>query len=637
MGKLWYLFKVSFPGTCNKRTLPLLCLLVAVVASVLLQNFVLVYINSLIFSSVTCAPAPGSPKADYEAQARDQASNTTANGVAILMPPGTYANTCFDLRQFITMSAFVVLVAALTIFMVTTAQFLSNRFGLKFRKQLMSYIHRIYFRNNGFYKTTLVPDLDCPDSRITTELDMMTKVIFGGVNPVYNSIFVILVMQLVSIPLSCAAAIGVMGNFALISVVYGFIFVALVSCVSAPLGRLTGAAQVAESFFKHLHNRINGNSESIAFFRGGKVELARVDAAFDVTSGPQRSLIWVSALSNALQQLGGNGTSTSNLQLPVFLVALAVPLFQGQVPVYTGQNYFLLSQLLSSIANGLVLVVGTFPVISQAAGYVDRVYTLVKAVEDSHIAADDRPDWSSLRAKPAIHVQDHPARLGASTLAYSTPTGHQLQKGLSFDVDRHTRLVIQGPSGCGKSSLLRVLGGLWEGQSGGLHRPMAIPTGTFFMPQRPYMPIGNLRDLLVYPVDPAECEVDDSSLKDYLQRVSLGYLLDRYTLDTKDVWEEALSGGEQQRVAFVRLFYHRPVFAIMDEGTSALDVSVEKQCMQECVDQEIGLISVAHRPTVLPYHNALLRLDNSGGFALEDISQQAVGKGEACSPRLDSL
>ena len=151
---------------------------------------------------------------------------------------------------------------------------------------------------------------------------------------------------------------------------------------------------------------------------------------------------------------------------------------------------------------------------------------------------------------------------------------------LSFCVEKNKPLIIVGPSGAGKTSLLRILGGLWPVEKGSLKAPKTTGAGgVLFLPQRPYVSLTTLREQLVYPKSLENYAYEsDELLMELVRKVGLGYILKDYDLDTCGDWCDIFSGGEQQRIAFVRVLYHRPAFCIMDEATSALDEKLEDIC-----------------------------------------------------------
>ena len=205
-----------------------------------------------------------------------------------------------------------------------------------------------------------------------------------------------------------------------------------------------------------------------------------------------------------------------------------------------------------------------------------------------------------------------------------------------------------GPSGSGKSSVLRLICGLWPIQTGVVARPEAIGRGGLFViPQRPYLLAGTLRDQLLYPHTKESRHEDgaDRRLVQLLTELDLAHLLAcPGGLDAKEVWQDMLSVGEQQRIGFIRLLYHkcvaqfgrnaydcsrggdgggvsRPAYALMDESTSALDVALEAKCYGMCAQANITCISIGHRLTLLPYHDVALHLDGSGGYRLATLER----------------
>ncbi|CAB1097232.1 ABC [Ectocarpus sp. CCAP 1310/34] len=235
------------------------------------------------------------------------------------------------------------------------------------------------------------------------------------------------------------------------------------------------------------------------------------------------------------------------------------------------------------------------------------------------------------------------ARLTVEDVSVVTPTGGRvLMSGLSFSLGDSERLLIVGESGAGKSSLLRAIAGLWTTGSGKIVRP--TKEEMFFLPQRPYCTLGPLRDQITYPSSHGGAEAagedgdagavegtaekgsiaDDDELLDLLEKVDLGRLAvmmgsgDAHAgLGAVRDWSDMLSLGEQQRLAFARLLYNKPTLAILDESTSALDLANEER-MFALLDTLPGLsvVSVGHRPSLVPFHDTKLILA-SKGFKLE--------------------
>ena len=159
-----------------------------------------------------------------------------------------------------------------------------------------------------------------------------------------------------------------------------------------------------------------------------------------------------------------------------------------------------------------------------------------------------------------------------------TPNGDRLRNDLSFEVQQGMHLMISGPNGSGKSSIFRILAELWPAFGGSVERPAGRKI--MYIPQRVYLPPGTLRDQVIYPHTKnymmRKMRVGDNNLRVLLRKVHLEYLIEREGgFDVENDWNDVLSGGEKQRISLARMLYHKPVFAVLDDSTSAVSVDVE--------------------------------------------------------------
>jgi len=196
-----------------------------------------------------------------------------------------------------------------------------------------------------------------------------------------------------------------------------------------------------------------------------------------------------------------------------------------------------------------------------------------------------------------------------------------LVRRLSFTVHPGDHLLIVGPNGCGKSSLFRILGGLWPVYGGSVKKPSF--EDIFYIPQRPYLSRGSLRQQVIYPDGVREMRakgVKDSDLYEILSILEIASITDRPNgWDAEEEWRDVLSGGLQQRIAMARLFYHKPRFAILDECTSSVTLEIEKVMYESAKKLGITLMTVSHRRSLWKYHKKILQFDGQGGYVFTGL------------------
>ena len=198
---------------------------------------------------------------------------------------------------------------------------------------------------------------------------------------------------------------------------------------------------------------------------------------------------------------------------------------------------------------------------------------------------------------PKPETQYHGSTLVLNQLQVLSANNQQpLFPVINLQLEKGQSLLITGPSGVGKTTLLRSLAGLWPFVTGGVTFPEN--TRHFFLPQRPYLPLGSLRTALAYP----ELDADKDACISVLQKVQLAHLIDR--LDEDADWTRILSLGEQQRLAIARLLLVKPDIVFMDEASSAMDEGLE-YAIYSLIKQELPnliLVSVGHRAVLKNFH-----------------------------------
>jgi len=325
------------------------------------------------------------------------------------------------------------------------------------------------------------------------------------------------------------------------------------------------------------------------------------------------------------------------------------------------------------ILNDLSIIINQFEALSSFSAGIDRLATFMEAIRDVdpernddtplmkfanatiHEKNDTLQDTAVVTLADSslpLHAQEdtinlyrtlsphkNNAILSVDNLTLLTPDRRRLLlENLSFNISPHQNLLIVGNSGAGKSSLLRAISGLWNTGSGSVYRPP--DADVYFLPQRPYCVLGSLRDQLLYPsIDRDGIEEEngtkslpafsDEELLAVLEKVNLSALPLRFAdnphdgLYTVRDWSNTLSLGEQQRIAFARVLVNRPKLVILDEATSAMDMVTEGKMYGLLGEMEdLSYVSVGHRPSLLNYHDARLRILGEGeGYCFEKIDQ----------------
>ncbi|KAA8906634.1 ABC transporter transmembrane region 2-domain-containing protein [Sphaerosporella brunnea] len=533
-------------------------------------------------------------------------------------------------------------------------KYLQAKISIAFRTRLTRYIHDLYLNDNlGYYK---VQNLDGglvgggADQFITSDLPLFCD----NAAALYSSLGKPF-LDLVVFNYQLYRALGGL-SFAGIMVNYiGSAW--MLRKLSPPFGKLAAAQGRREGEFRGLHSRIIANAEEIAFYGGADMEQGFLDQGFRELKHLMERIYGMKIRYNMLEDfvLKYSWSALGYLfsSMPVFLPAWGGlgGLVELGSPTSGGKEkdrmraFITNKRLMLSLADAGGRMMYSIKDLSELAGYTSRVYSLVSTLHrvHSHSYSSPRPELFSLAdIQGTLHYGFTGIRLEGVPIVVPSvwPHGGEI---LVDDVDILIRpgdhLLISGPNGAGKTSVARLIAGLWPVYRGLISRPRNVSNaglkedpvtadlgGIMFLPQKPYLAQGTLRDQVIYPHTEADMRaagVSDWDLIPVLKAVRLSYLPDREGgWDTKKEWKDVLSGGEKQRISLARVIYHSPAFAVLDEPTSAVSSDVEGVLYSVCKEKGITLVTLSTRASLKKYHTFQLSLDGEGGWAMERIGGQ---------------
>jgi putative ATP-binding cassette transporter len=256
---------------------------------------------------------------------------------------------------------------------------------------------------------------------------------------------------------------------------------------------------------------------------------------------------------------------------------------------------------------GLVQISNAFGQVQGALSWFIGAYTdfaswkaTVDRLSGFHKAIFSTQEESRTGAGPAVVADPNIDDLVLHDLELGLPTGRVLVSGINTRIEPGERVLIKGPSGSGKSTLFRAIAGIWPFGKGQVRQPREFHS--LFLPQRPYFPIGTLRQVVSYPA--AAETFSDAQLREALAAAGLTHFADR--LDEQENWAQQLSGGEQQRVAIARALLQKPAWLFLDEAMSLDEPSQTSIYLLTKWLKNTTIISIAHRSALSDFHGKLL-------------------------------
>jgi putative ATP-binding cassette transporter len=466
----------------------------------------------------------------------------------------------------------------------------SSRLKILWREWMTHRFVAMEFANRAYYRIGERGHVDNPDQRISEDIRDFTA---GAIE--YTDLFT---TSLINGAVFFVILWTISPVLALVGLVYSAIGTVVSLRVSRPLIPINFAQQRYEADFRFGLVHVRDNAESIAMYGGEQQEAKHlVDRFAALFRNFNLLILWRRRLAYV--------TSTYNnaiILLPFLVLASAY--FARKVQM--GQ-FFQAATAFGTIQGSLSVIVN---VLQDFTGYGAVVNRLATFREECEFVA------TAPRGGERIETVEAD-RLAMDSVTIRTPDEKQtLMRDLSFEVARGQGLLLRGPSGAGKTSILRAMAGLWDSGSGRIERPAL--SQMMFLPQKPYIVLGTLRDQLSYP---RAAISDDDEIRRVLGEVNLAGLAERAGgFDVERDWSDMLSPGEQQRLSFARLILNRPRYALLDEATAALDLANEARLYQLLRSMEITFVSVSHSASVAEYHQQIIELHGDSSWERQQSS-----------------
>ncbi|WP_414153147.1 ABC transporter ATP-binding protein/permease [Pectinatus frisingensis] len=488
--------------------------------------------------------------------------------------------------------------AFLFILLAVYALYLQQMLQIKWRTWMTAHYLDAWLENQTYYRLqSAIKDTDNPDQRIQEDINLFVNLTLNLGIGLFKQLVTLIAFIAMLWQLSGSFSfsfngqtVQIYGFMVWVTIIYSIIGTLLTHKVGHQLIGLNFNQQKYEADFRFSLMRIRENSECVAFYKGEQPEKVNFKNRFIFVINNFRQIM------NRQKILTGMTVSYSQLAI-ILPILIAAPRYFGEMmPIG-----WLIQTLTAfgKVQDALSYLVNSYTDIAQWSSVIRRLGSFTEHM--CEIKKIESPVEKSTAANLEI-----------SGLTVNLPQGKSLISDLNIRLPAGESLIITGASGCGKSTLLRTLAGIWPFAAGKIGLPQQ--NKILFLPQKPYLPLGTLRQALYYP------QTQSAASAVYEEHVLSLCELEKFIsqLDKSDDWSCILSLGEQQRLAFARILLKKPEWVFLDEATSALDEITEARLYKMLKTElpNITIISVGHHSTLLQYHRYQLKLTGSGRYEL---------------------
>eukprot|EP01102_Stenamoeba_stenopodia_P003437 TRINITY_DN1343_c0_g1_i2.p1 TRINITY_DN1343_c0_g1~~TRINITY_DN1343_c0_g1_i2.p1 ORF type:complete len:545 (+),score=77.36 TRINITY_DN1343_c0_g1_i2:732-2366(+) len=503
-----------------------------------------------------------------------------------------------------------------------------NSLALRMREELTKSIHTVYFKDLLFYKAanwSLQSRYQAIDQIITQDVK---KFCYAFAEVYGNLLKPILEILLTSIELKKR-----MGGRHLLGFL-AFVILSLkwVSWITPPFDQFLSRGTQLEGEFRSHHARLIGASEDIALSGGSQREREIVEGSFrEVLKQAKRHYQLECAQSAFEYYILKYGSAMTAYCMLIPAMYFGTHGMEDKSARGVIQYYITCTQLFVTFGSACKALMANYKRIYMLEALALRITRLAATfakfnsksgssqVEQEIRRLAERAILERGKIEMAPSVVQEGEDIRFENVDIVSPKGQLLIRNLSFEVKKNSNVLVTGPHGSGKTALFRILAGLWPLCDGKVVKPST--TNLFYLPQRPFIVPGNLRDQITYPLCIKGTQ-EDERLAELLSMFDLNYLLERYggwgaVVD----WADVLSIGEKQRIAMARLLFHKPTYGILDECVTSVSVDIEATLYSAARSHGITIFTVSHRPQLVQYHDYMLRLDGEGGWEWTELKK----------------
>jgi vitamin B12/bleomycin/antimicrobial peptide transport system ATP-binding/permease protein len=477
--------------------------------------------------------------------------------------------------------------------------YLNQMLEIRWRRWLTDRYLRAWLADGAYYRMQLqTSETDNPDQRIAEDVHLLAAhtlgLFTGGLRAVVTLVTFVAILWGLSGTLIVPVgefSISLPGYMVWVAVLYAIAGTWVTDWLGRPLVRLNFDRQRYEADFRFSLVRFRENTEGVALYRGEADEFRGFRERFeDVVRN------WWGIMRRQKRMT----YFTSGYGLGAWIVPsiVAAPrYFRGELGL---GGLMQTSQAFQQVQDALSFFVQSYKEIAAWCAVVERLAGFERALE--------RVRLQSASGGGVRRVEGGASHLTVEGVDLYRPNGQPLMADINLLFLRGDTVLLGGASGSGKSTLIRAIAGIWPFGRGEIRA--ARDARILFLPQRPYLPIGRLRDVVSYPMPAGG--VDDGTLREALEVVELTELAGR--LDETAHWALQLSPGEQQRIAFARALVQKPDWLFLDEATSAVDEAAEARLYRLVRERlaETTVFSIGHRATLRPFHARRLMVQLSG-------------------------